>query len=127
MTWLLIAVAESIHGTIRQLFIAPAIGDLPARQIGVFIGSAIVFAIAWLCILWIGAVTVGQQLRVGALWVMLIVAFEIGLGLSLGYSRERMLSDYDLADGGLMGFGLLFLLFAPMMAAKIRGVDPQQR
>ncbi len=122
LTWLLIVVAESIHGIIRQRFIAPVIGDLPARQIGVLIGSGIIFAIAWLCIRWIGARASGQQLRVGALWVVLIIAFEFGLGLMLGYSRERMLSDYDLANGGLMGFGLLFLLFAPMLAAKLRGM-----
>ncbi len=122
LTWLLIVVAESIHGIIRQRFIAPVIGDLPARQIGVLIGSGIIFAIAWLCIRWIGARASGQRLRVGALWVVLIIAFEFGLGLMLGYSRERMLSDYDLANGGLMGFGLLFLLFAPMLAAKLRGM-----
>jgi len=32
--WLLIVVAESIHGTLRQLFLAPLIGDLPAWQWG---------------------------------------------------------------------------------------------
>lgn len=60
--------AESVHGTIRQLFIAPAIGDLPARQFGVFIGS-----------------------------------------------------DYNLSQGGVVGFGLLFLLFAPTLGARLRG------
>jgi hypothetical protein len=33
--WMLIMLAESVHGIIRQLFIAPAIGDMPARQAGV--------------------------------------------------------------------------------------------
>jgi len=39
-------IAESIHGIIRQLFIAPVIGKMPARQVVVLIGSAIIFAIA---------------------------------------------------------------------------------
>ena len=106
LTWLLIVISETIHGIVRQRFIA----------------SVIIFAIAYLCIRWIGPRTIGQQLRVGALWVVLMLAFEFGLGLMLGYSRERMLSDYDLANGGLMGFGLLFLLFAPMLAAKLSPV-----
>ena len=52
---------------------------------------------------------------------MLIVIFEFSLGAALGYTRERMLSDYNVAQGGLMGFGLLFLLFAPALAARLRG------
>lgn len=48
--------------------------------------------------------------------------FEFGLGAALGYTRERMLSDYNLAAGGYMGFGLLFMFFAPALAAKVRGL-----
>ena len=35
LTWLLIAIAESIHGTLRQLIATHILGDLPARQLGV--------------------------------------------------------------------------------------------
>lgn len=79
-------------------------------------------AVAWLTIRWIGAHRVREQFAIGAAWVALIVAFEVSLGLALGYSRERMLSDYDVANGGWMGFGLLFLLCAPWLAAKARGL-----
>lgn len=120
--WLSIVVAETLHGILRQMFLVPAIGDLPARQVGVFVGSAIIFAIAWSCIRWIGARRARDLFAIGAVWVALIVAFEISLGLVLGYSRERMLSDYDVARGGWMGFGLLFLLCAPWLAARARGV-----
>ena len=120
--WLLIVVAETIHGILRHQCLVPAIGDLPARQIGVFVGSAILFAIAWWCIRWIGARRARDLFAIGAVWVTLIVAFEVALGLSLGYSRERMLSDYDPAHGGWMGFGLLFLLCAPWLAARARGL-----
>jgi hypothetical protein len=123
LAWLMIVLAESVHGTLRQLFLAPAIGDLPARQVGVFVGSAIIFAVAWLTIRWIGARRVREQFAIGAVWVALIVAFEVSLGLALGYSRERMLSDYDVANGGWMGFGLLFLLCAPWLAARARRVS----
>ena len=125
--WLLIVVAESIHGTVRQLFIAPAIGDLPARQIGVATGSVIIFVIAWVCIRWIGAGSFSQQICVGLLWIVLISIFEFGLGMALGYTKERLLLDYDLAKGGYMGFGLLFMLFAPVLAAKARGGNTSSR
>ncbi len=38
--WLLIAVAESVHGTLRQLFLVPQIGEKLSHQIGVVAGSA---------------------------------------------------------------------------------------
>ncbi|CDH43643.1 hypothetical protein [Candidatus Contendibacter odensensis] len=120
--WILIVIAESIHGTIRQLFIAPMIGDMLSRQVGVFVGSAIILLISWLSARWLGAKTLKNQLQVGALWVVLIVVFEVSLGTALGYTRERILSDYNLAQGGLMGLGLLFMLLAPALGAKLRKV-----
>lgn len=33
-----------------------------------------------------------------------------------------MLADYKLADGGFMGLGLLFMLFAPALAVRARGL-----
>ena len=121
--WLVIVIAESIHGTLRQLFIAPMTGDMAARQIGVLSGSAIIFVIAWASIRWINASSFEEQIKVGLAWVALIVVFEFSLGTALGYSWERILSDYNLAKGGFMGFGLLFMLFAPAFAARVRGFD----
>jgi len=120
--WLLIMVAESIHGTLRQLFLAPLIGDLPARQWGVLAGSVIILVIAVLCIRWISARSLRQQLGVGLLWLVLIVNFEFSLGVMLDYPVARILQDYDPTQGGYMGFGLLFVLLAPLLAARLRGV-----
>lgn len=122
LVWLGIVVVESVHGALRQAFLAPAIGDLPARQMGVIVGSGLILAIAWLCIRWIDARRPRQQFAIGAVWVVLIVAFEIGLGLALGYSPARIVSDYDPTRGGWMGFGLLCLLCAPWLTAKVRGL-----
>ena len=120
-TWLFIILAESIHGMIRQLFIIPVIGELPARQVGVLAGSAIIFTIAWTCTRWSNAGSFAEQFSVGLLWVILTAIFEFSLGAALGYSQERMFSDYNMAEGGLMGPGLLFMLFAPVLAARARG------
>ncbi|OIO70143.1 MAG: hypothetical protein AUJ57_08595 [Zetaproteobacteria bacterium CG1_02_53_45] len=121
VVWVLIVLAESVHGIIRQLYIAPLTGDMPARQLGVFIGSAIIFAIAWGSVRWINARSFREQFMVGLLWAVLIVLFEFSLGAALGSSQQRMLSDYNMAEGGLMPLGLLFMLFAPALAARLRG------
>ena len=121
LVWLVIMFAESINGSLRQLLLAPRIGDLAARRIGFFIGLVLIFLVTYLFVRWIGAVTIRSRLIVGLSWVVLTLLFEVGLGLIvLGYSRERIVDDYDVSRGGLMGFGLLFMLFVPLLAAKLR-------
>ena len=120
-TWLFIAVAESIHGILRRIFILPVIGDLRAHQVGMLVGCIIIFAVAWFCIRWIDARTFSEQLKVGASWMLLMAIFEVILGLAFGYSQELIFADYNIVEGRLMIFGMIFMLFAPALAAKARG------
>ncbi|NNE99509.1 MAG: hypothetical protein HKN25_10870 [Pyrinomonadaceae bacterium] len=123
LVWLIIIFAEIIHGTIRQLFLAPVTGDFPARRIAVFSGMLLIFIVTVLFIRWIAPASAGSLLAIGLMWVILTVLFEFSLGLFVfDYTWGRLFEDYDLSRGGLMSFGLLFLLFAPMLAAKVRGV-----
>lgn len=118
--WAVIIGAETVHGVLRQWLLVPIAGDVRARQIGIVIGSLIVFAVAFAFSRWLGARTVRAQLGVGLAWVVLTVAFEVALGVLLGLSRERMLADYDVTEGGLLAFGLAFMLVAPWLAARAR-------
>jgi hypothetical protein len=79
--WLVLIAVETVHGILRTLLLVPLVGDLPARQIGVPLGSLLLFAVAYLFIIrWIAARTALQLLGVGLLWVVLTVLFEVGLG-----------------------------------------------
>jgi hypothetical protein len=118
--WLVIIAAETIHGVLRQILLVPLVGDLRARQIGVLIGSLLIFAVACWLGRSIGARTAKGQLTVGAGWVVLTVAFELGLGALLGLTRERMLADYDPRAGGFMLFGLVFMWLSLWLAARVR-------
>jgi len=125
LVWLLIILAESVHGTLRQLFLAPLIGDFSARRIAFWVGLLLIFLIACLLIRWINAPTVKSLFAIGVIWMFLTAGFEFGLGyFVLNYSWERMFEDYDISRGGLMGFGLLFMVLIPYLAAKLRGLEP---
>ena len=116
---LVIIVAESVHGTLRQLFLAPLIGDFAARRISFFIAVLLIFLITYFFILWISAPNIRSLFVVGLMWMILMTLFEFGLGhFVMNYSWEQLLVDYDVSRGGLMGFGLVFMLFAPWLAAK---------
>ena len=119
---LVIIFAESVHGTLRQLFLAPLIGDFAARRIAFFVGISLIFLITYFFIRWINVPNVKSLFAVGLMWMILMTLFEFGLGLLvMNYSWARMFEDYDISRGGLMGFGLLFMIFAPWLAAKLRG------
>lgn len=120
VAWLVLIAAESVHGVLRTLLLAPVVGDLRARQVGVVIGSALVLATALLFIRWIRPACGREALRIGVLWLVLTLAFEFSLGHALGRTWDQMFADYNISRGGYMLFGLLVLVLAPWVAAKIR-------
>jgi hypothetical protein len=122
LAWLAIMLAESLHGTLRQVLLAPAVGDFAARRISFFTGMGLIFLITCLLVRWIAIPSRQASLEVGAMWAVLTLAFEFGVGFFvLRYTSERVFEDYDISRGGLMGFGIAFMLVAPYLAARLRG------
>jgi hypothetical protein len=125
LIWLLLMAAESVHGILRELLLAPVMGDIPARRLSVLTGAVLIFLITLATVRWIGAGRTNHLLRIGLLWVVLTVVFEISLGrLVLHSDWQRIASDYDLASGGLMIPGLACMLLTPWVAARLRKVSP---
>ena len=123
IVWLLIMLLESIHGTLRTLYLEPWLGSFRARQVSVFTGCVIILAVTLIFVRWMNATSRAALIRIGVVWVILTLIFEFAVvGPMLGLSWNRMMEDYDLSRGGLMIFGLLFMLFAPNIAARIRGM-----
>lgn len=121
LIWLVIIVAELVHGIVRAVALVPFVGEFRSNQIGVFSGSIIILAIAWLSICWMGASRHSDLIMVGSLWLVLTVAFEVLFGrLVMDVSWQRLLADYNMLAGGFMPLGLVVLLFAPLIASKIR-------
>ena len=121
LVWFVLIAAEIVHGILLAIALVPLVGEFRSNQIGVFTGSAIILVIACLTIRWIGATQRSELLLVGAIWLLLTVAFEVLFGrVVVGLSWDRIASDYNLLKGGLMPVGLLFLFFSPMLAARMR-------
>ena len=116
--WMLMMLAETGSGYVREVFIAPEIGAQRARQLGVLLGCGIVLLIAWSCARWIAARGRRSKLLIGGYWVALTVVFEIAVGRAMGLSWVRMFSDYNPAHGGLMLLGLAVMFVAPTLTAR---------
>jgi len=118
--WILIALAETVHGTMRTIILEPRVGDLASRQIGVLTGSLMILLIAYITIDWIGARKARALVAVGMLSFVLMLTFEVTLGRALGLSWERIMSDYVPSQGGLMIVGMAFLALSPSIAFRLR-------
>ena len=122
--WLVLIAAEMIHGVVRSILLTPRVGDMQARQIGVFTGSLMNLGITHFFMQWIGARTTRALVGVGVVWVVLTVVFEVAFGrLVMRSTWERIRSDYDLPHGGLLPIGLVALAGSPLVAAQVRRLD----
>lgn len=112
---------EMLHGTLRTLFLAPRLGDFPARQLSVFTASLLNFALVYALTPWLAAPTRRARLATGAAWLILTVAFELTLGrFVFGLSWNRLAEDFRIWDGGLLPIGLVLLTLTPLLAAWLR-------
>jgi hypothetical protein len=122
LVWLILIAVEFIHGTLRTIFLVPVVGDFRSRQIGVFTGSILILAVSYVLVPWLHTADRSLLILVGVLWLVLTVAFELSFGYFVfGRSWEGLASDYNLLRGGLLPIGLAALLFAPVIATRMRG------
>jgi len=123
VVWCVIAGAEVLNGIARVRLLNRRVGDRRARQIGVGSGSVLILAIAWGAGPWMGARSVGGCLTVGAVWLVLMLAFDIAFGRLVFHAPwARIAADFDVRKGGWLGFGMLILFIAPLIMAKWRGL-----
>lgn len=119
LVWLLLMAAESLQGAARRLLLSPAL-EQALRQFSVLVGVLVIAAITWALLPWMRIRTTGQALATGAMWALLTLAFEFGLGGIMGLSWSQMLADYDLTQGGLMPIGLLAMALVPWAAWRLQ-------
>lgn len=119
VVWALIAAAETVHGVVRGWLVVPALGETAAQRLGFVVGSLIVLGIAWATSHWLDAATRPRQALAGVLWAALMAGFEVLVGQARGFDATRIAAEFDPSRGGLMGFGLLLMLLAPAVGARL--------
>jgi hypothetical protein len=75
----------------------------------------------WLVTGYLGLGSSAQAVRVGVLWLLLTVAFELLFGhFVAGHSWARLFHDYNLSQGRVWGLFLLFVAAAPWLCYRLR-------
>jgi hypothetical protein len=121
LVFLLIMAVETVHGVLRGLFLVPRVGEEAAALIGWPAGLLIVLLVSYLAIGWTGLRTRGGLLRLGAVWAVLTVAFEVMIGLLRGMGAEAILAALNPMTGTI-AYSAAAMVFAPLAAAWLRGI-----
>jgi hypothetical protein len=123
LIWLGILVLASLNGAVRDLLLAPRLGDPIARAISTVVLCMLVLLVTWLTIRWIGPRNSRQAWVIGVLWLILTLAFEFLAGHYLFHKPwATLLADYDVSKGRIWLLVLIVTLLAPLYLARARAL-----
>lgn len=119
VVWLALLVSIVALGGLRDVLLAPRVGELRAHQLGTIAACAAVLVVVCAFMPWLAPPTALHALGLGVLWVGLAVGFELGFfHFVMGVPWSRLLADYNLARGRLLLLLWLTVLLAPLLCLK---------
>jgi hypothetical protein len=126
--WLAILVCAILNGALREGLLLPLFGKPVAPALSGVLLSIIILAIAMLAAPWFGRPRASRYAYVGAVWLLLTLAFEFTFGrLVQNQSWRQMLDAYTFKDGNIWPLVLVVAALAPWLSARIRGLVSPRR
>jgi hypothetical protein len=121
LAWLAMAALAFLNGGLREVVMAPRIGDRPAHVASTALLAALIVAVAVTHhLLAAPTLTAGERWLVGALWSGATVAFEFGFFTTVGgESIATIAAQYDVRRGNVWVLVPLAALAAPHLAPPI--------
>lgn len=123
LVWCAILPVAIGNGALRDLLLADTLGAATARMVSGIVLCAVILAAATLTARWLEAASNRSRWLIGALWLLLTLGFELGVGYAEHRSWERLLDAYRFQGGNLWPLVLLTTLVAPWAGARLRGAS----
>lgn len=122
LVWALILACAILNGGLRESVLVPALGRSAGLVASGLLLSAIVAAVAFASIRWMGATRRSTAWGIGSLWLLATLAFEFGFGAGVQHkSAAELLQAYTFRDGNLWPLVLAVVFVAPATAWHLRG------
>jgi hypothetical protein len=121
--WVLLLVMAILNGGVRERWITPRWGPRAGHIASTLMLAALILLTAWLSVRWLRLSTPADAFRVGILWSVLTLAFELIAGHYLfRRSWPSLWAEYDLRQGRIWILVPLVTLLAPLAAGYLRGL-----
>jgi hypothetical protein len=123
LVWLLMPIAAMANGALRDLLLAPLLGELAAEILAVLVLLILIYGITAVFLARTGPRRRSADLwALGFLWMALTIAFElVFFGVFLGVPISELLAAYDILAGELWVVVVAGVLLAPpLVGAGLR-------
>ena len=121
LAWIPMPFIGILNGIIRQYGYKDLVGEMTAHQISCFTGIILFGLYVWFLTLNWKIESAGQALMIGLLWLGLTVSFEFLFGhFVMKNPWSTLLHDYNILEGRLWLFVLVFITLAPLIFFKLR-------
>jgi hypothetical protein len=120
-TLVVLAGAETLHGIVRTVLLAPRLGQQRAKQVSIITGTLLAAAVCWLMVPWLDVVDPLRLIEIGAVLALGMALFDIILGVYVARMPwRRVLAEFDPRTGNLLSLGLVILVFLPRLVMSIQ-------
>ena len=118
--WLAFPFVGILNGTLGELTYKKLVGDLPAHQISTATGILFFGIIFYFIFKKWKIESVKHAILIGLIWLGLTILFEFGFGhYIMGNSWQKLLHDYNIAEGRVWSLFLVWLTIAPFVFYKM--------
>jgi hypothetical protein len=121
--WFAILVCAILNGALREGLLMRLFGKPAAPLLSGTLLCLIILAIAWFAVPWFGRLPAWRYALVGALWLVLTLAFEFTFGLVVqGKTWPQLLEAYTFKEGNLWLLVVVVTATAPSLSARLRAL-----
>jgi len=118
-----LAGAETLHGILRTVWLAPKVGKDLAIRLSMVSGTALAFLVCATLVPGIGLQGLWPHLYLGLTLAAFMAAFDVFIGRAImRFKWSRIWQDFNPASGNYLSVGLLMLVFQPALVWWIRGL-----
>jgi len=109
-----------LNGVLREVIYKKLVGDLPAHQISTVTGVLFFGIIFYFIFKKWKIESARHAILVGVIWLGLTILFEFGFGhYIMGNPWQKLLHDYNLAEGRIWSLFLVWITIAPFVFYNI--------
>lgn len=119
--WLVILMLAVANGILREAVLVPALGRFAGLMASGLFLSLLILLVAVIAAPWYGRLRAGTYWLIGAIWLVLTLVFEFGMGRLVQHKPwHELLDAYTFSGGNVWPAVLLMVLVAPRVGAWAR-------